>query len=691
MSPEDPSDTQSETSAPEWVADEASDAVVLDDSGDEWVLVADDSETPVSLEAREEGWALVDDEGEEYAVITDESDASSDNDGTTAGAEAGVLDRERALQLAGGGIVAASLVGVGGRFAAGDDPDSKGVSITEGLDGVDFDYPTALSMPFAHGVASGDPLPTRVILWTRLTYEEPPERRFVDYEVGTDPEFSEVITEGTIQTGPARDWTVKADATGLEPGTTYYYRFHTEEATSIVGRTRTAPVGDVSELRFGVVACTSYWSGHFNGYGRLADRDSLDLILHVGDYVYDFPDPQEFRRARHDIFDEEYVDFRRWETLEEVRRRYALYYSDPDQVRVHQQHPFAVVWDNHETAVTDDTELTPADVRQAFWEWTPTRPVVPDGSGDPLPPTDGYVEPEDNRYLYRRLPYGNLADVLMMDQQQWRAPGESMYDEERTMLGDEQFEWLTDAMIGSSEAGTTWRILGNQKYIAPFRAANLPERVPVFDRDALQQALLYNDKQWDGYPVERARLFERMRAHDVDDTIFATGDMHMNWGADVTEDPTGNSYDGATGTGETHSVGVSFAPSSISRGGGDESVRGVISGPLSEEMTRRLTAGLTRFATNEIDATNAHVQFIEWIEHGYGIAHLTPEEARLEYWWTPLMPRTPQQELGAQLRVPRTDTTEQLRNHAIRVADPTPTTGARADRPAPPPEELDGF
>ena len=654
--------------------------VLVDEHGEEWVL-PDEVEDSVVLDDTGQRWALLDEHGEHLATF----DPEATNDG-------GRLSRSRARTLVAGGVVVTSLVGVSDLFD--DETEVQGADISAALADVEFDYPTALALPFAHGVASGDPLSSRVVLWTRLTYENPPDRVAVDYEVGTDPGFSRVVTEGTVRTGPGRDWTVKADATGLEPGTTYYYRFHTDEATSIVGRTRTAPAGDVSELRFGVVGCSSYWSGWFNAYGRLADRNSLDLVVHTGDHIYPEVDrSNEWRRARHDIFDKEYVDFRKWETLDELRRRYALHYSDPDYLRARQQHPFSIIWDDGELKADEEFEVTEADARRAFWEWTPTRPPKPDGSGEPIEPTDGYLEPEDDRYLYRKLPYGELADLLLMDQQQWRtespSSAEEMFDERATLLGREQFEWLVESMVDSAESGTPWRLLGNQKFITPFRAANLPESVPLFDRDEIQEELTYNPDQWDGYPAERERLCNRLREHGVDDNVFFTGDMHFNWCADVTDQPTGSGYDGSTGRGENGSVGVSFAPTSVSRGGAYETIEPVIQGLLDDDITHRVTVGVTRFASAEIDATHPHVQYTEWIEHGYGIAHVTEQEVTLEYWWTPLTPRTPQQELGVQLRVPRSD--EQLTNHAVHVSDPQPTAGSRTAPPAPFPEGLEGY
>jgi alkaline phosphatase D len=591
--------------------------------------------------------------------------------------------RRRVLEATGVASTAGALSTVlsGSAFAAESDPKPR----------PEFDYPMALDPPFAHGVASGDPLADRVILWTRLTYETPPEGRVpVRYEMATNPEMTNVVARGTVTTGSERDWTVKVDPTGLSPATTYYYRFSTNDATSIVGRTRTAPVGNVSALRFGVVACSSYWSGFFNAYGRLADRNDLDLIVHCGDYVYDYPDPQEHVRARLDRFDEEYVDFRNWRTLDEIRRRYALYRSDPDLLRAHQQHPFSIIWDNHELDL-DDHGLTEADVLRAFWEWTPTRPPKPDGSGEPIAPSNGQVEPIDREYLYRRLPYGTMGDVFCIDVQQWRDPPatrEDIYDDGREFLGREQFDWLTDGLVESSRDGTRWRFVVNQKFMAPFRFGNPPRTLPVPYDEITQGRTVFNNNAWDGYPDARRRLFEALREYDVNDNIVVTGDTHLNWCADLIEDPSPPAYEPATSNGTKGSVGVEFAPSSVSRGGADETIRGELEKgtPESEQDDRALQTSAvagSRALEKAIRGGNNHAQFVEWVEHGYGITHLTAEEATLEFWWAPLQPRTEHQELGAQMRVLRSP----IDNHAIREPTPEPTSGERTAPPAPDPFE----
>ena len=211
-----------------------------------------------------------------------------------------------------------------------------------------WDYPTVVELlPFGHGVASGDPLADRVILWTRITV--PDARGWdaadpqgltaieVDWVAATDPALQDVVAGGTVVTTREIDWTVKVDAAGLASATTYYYGFSALGFRSPIGRTRTAPaLGDaVSEVRFAHSACTSWWSTDFHFYRRIAERNDLDLFLHAGDHVYEFVDDSQWYRARRDIFDESYIDFREWTDADECRRRYALHYADPDLLAAH--------------------------------------------------------------------------------------------------------------------------------------------------------------------------------------------------------------------------------------------------------------------------------------------------------------------------------------------------------------------
>ncbi len=191
---------------------------------------------------------------------------------------------------------------------------------------------------FRHGVASGDPLADRVILWTRVTPEvEGPVR--VRYRVAADPDMTQVLIDEWTFTDADRDYTVKVDPAGLEPGRAYYYQFQSAGTRSPVGRTRTAPVGDIARLRLAAVSCSQFASGFFNVYRAVAARADLDVVLHLGDYIYENGDAGELGRA-HDPLHE-------LVTLADYRRRYAQHRSDPDLQECHRQHPFICAWDDH--------------------------------------------------------------------------------------------------------------------------------------------------------------------------------------------------------------------------------------------------------------------------------------------------------------------------------------------------------
>src|SRR4051812_37637201 len=199
---------------------------------------------------------------------------------------------------------------------------------------------------FAHGIASGDPQRDRVILWTRVTPVDPTETLRVRWAIASDPGMKQVRQSGRFVTDRRRDFTVKLDAAGLHPGLTYYYQFEARGVKSPIGRTRTLPVGRVDRLRLAFASCSNYPWGYFNAYARIAERDDLDFVLHLGDYIYEYKlgeyaDP-ELKGQRDPVPTHEIV------TLEDYRLRYALYRTDPDLQEVHRQHPFITVWDDHE-------------------------------------------------------------------------------------------------------------------------------------------------------------------------------------------------------------------------------------------------------------------------------------------------------------------------------------------------------
>lgn len=383
-----------------------------------------------------------------------------------------------------GGVALGGCVALGGLSPFDASPDGP-----EQLPAIDlappqnWDYPAVVELlPFGHGVTSGNPLAHRVILWTRLTVSDArgwavadPQgltEITVDWLIATDLALEDVVAGGRVRTDISLDWTVKVDAAGLCSATTYYYAFSALGHRSIVGRTRTAPVpGDaVSELHIAHAACSSYWSMDFHPYARIAQRDDLDLFCHAGDHIYDYPDDKQWYRPRNEVFDPEYVDFRDWRNADECARRYALYYADPDLLRAHQAVAFAIMPDQHDIDSATDPhsgiEFTQAEAAQVFWLWTPSRPPLPDGSGEfgppPSPDTNiAYVPRQAATLFHRYLPYGDLADVILIDQRRHGDP--EAPSELGRLLGETQAAWLRRVLLASkNERGAVQRVIVNQ-------------------------------------------------------------------------------------------------------------------------------------------------------------------------------------------------------------------------------------
>lgn len=594
----------------------------------------------------------------------------------------------------------------------------------------EFDFPLVLPLPFAHGVASGDPMADRVIIWTRITESTPSASQIpVRWAVSSTPDFSSPLRSGEQITQADRDWTVKVDVTGLQPATTYYYQFEAFGRRSIIGRTRTAPRGAVDSIRVAVMSCSSYWSSHWSGFANLADRNDLDLVIHCGDYIYDFVDEDEAVRARKGRADTADIDYRDWLDLQELRRRYALWRSDPSLMRAHQQHPWFIVWDNHDIDPRYGNELptpfdgqtgstTLAQTTQAFWEWTPSRPVKADGSGEFLLVDDGrYPMPPDSTLVWRRLRYGELLDVFGLDTQIGLPRYQLTLDSGHlasgnSLMGRRQFEWLVAGMRESSQAGVTWRLLNNQTWIAPVDIPDLIDGVPTAKLGI---------SRWTDYPEERAALFQALRGDDagndrVRNNIVVSGDAHGNLGSDLIEStafidgslpalPVPNPRPGSTplntpaGWGRAStgnlpglnqraaSVGVEFAPSSMGRGGADELVSNALQQPAGG-LESILGARALELA---LITGNKNVQFIEWVDHGYGIVDLNTERAIFEYWWQDKLTPDAPDVLGRQMiSWARSDSGRPIPRHPDQIDDVTahglsvmPTEGTRSAPPAP--------
>jgi alkaline phosphatase D len=375
--------------------------------------------------------------------------------------------------------------------------------------------------PFTLGVASGDPLPDRVILWTRLAPDPldgggmPATDVGVGWEVATDQGFTDVVASGTALAVPGYAHSVHVDATGLEPDTGYWYRFSIGGHDSPVGRTRTAPARGCTadSLRFGFASCQNWTGGYYPAHGHLA-QEGCDLVFFLGDYIYEGGTGMGAVRPHNsdEIF-----------TLAEYRNRYGLYKSDPDLQASHAACPWIVTWDDHEVDNNYAGEIHEggdpvaqflarrAVAYQAWWEHQPVRLAPPDGP--------------DLR-IYRSFEWGGLASLFVLDGRQYRsdqACGDGIQpvcDEwsvpERSMLGETQEDWLGAGLRGSD---ATWNVIANQT---------------VFS--ALPLAGSFNMDQWDGYPAARRRLLEVMARPEVLNPLVVTGDIHAAGIAEIRAD-----------------------------------------------------------------------------------------------------------------------------------------------------------
>jgi alkaline phosphatase D len=261
------------------------------------------------------------------------------------------------------------------------------------------------AVAFLHGVASGDPLPDRVVLWTRVTSTRDVP---VTWLVAKDPQLQQVVVRGSTRAVAARDRTVKVDAGGLSPYTTYFYGFEAQGRRSPVGRTRTAPAPgqQLDRLRFAVATCAKYDSGYFNAYARIAEAD-VDAVLHCGDYIYEGGQDADAAPGRLTSPETEV------RTLAEYRQRHAHYKTDPDLQRMHAAHPMVATWDDHESS--NDSWVDGAGNHDAETEgpW-PTRKAVSQQAYDEWMPVRLPV-PGDASRIYRRIGYGALVDVVVID------------------------------------------------------------------------------------------------------------------------------------------------------------------------------------------------------------------------------------------------------------------------------------
>ncbi len=430
-----------------------------------------------------------------------------------------------------------------------------------------YSAPFGAAAPFIHGVASGDALSDRVIIWTRIT-DSTAISFNINWKVATDTLMTQVVQSGTAPTDSSVDYTVKVDVTGLQPDSWYYYQFDYNGNQSLIGRTKTLPVGNNDRVRIAVASCARYGGGDFyNVYREISRRNDLQAVAFLGDYIYEGSGGISGRGIQvlptHEII-----------TLQDYRQRYYTYRLDPDLRTAHQQYPFYNVWDDHETAndswvggaEAHDTAtegfwaVRKANGQKAFFEWLPIRPKAP---GD--------------YSIYRSFHVGNLADLIMIDSrlegrdEQAAIGDQTAYaDTNRTILGATQMQWLKDELSNSQ---AQWKIIGNQVMIAPLKLGTV----------------YFSNDQWDGYQADRNRIISHVMNNSIENVAVITGDIHTSWGNDIPIP--GATYNPTTGVG---SVFVEFVTPSISTGS-----------PVSNSLLPI------------IELTNPHMKYVDLTHYGY--------------------------------------------------------------------------
>ncbi|MEH1936832.1 MAG: alkaline phosphatase [Nostoc sp.] len=448
--------------------------------------------------------------------------------------------------------------------------------------------------PFTLGVASGDPYPTSVVIWTRLAPEPlngggmPSANVPIRWEVATDPDMRHIISKGTVLATPQLAHSVRVVVEGLQSDTWYWYRFLVGQDASPIGRTRTAPLagGYLNKLNFALVSCQHYEQGYYTAYKYLA-QDDLSLVVHVGDYIYEGGISNNRPRKHNSA---EIL------TLEDYRNRHALYKTDTNLQAAHAAFPWIVTWDDHEVENNYANDISEIDTEpdqnraiflqrraaayQAYYEHMPLRPF-----SRPVGP---------DMQLFRRLSFGNLATFHVLDTRQYRTDqpcGDGTkercpenLDPKATITGKRQEDWLYDG-LDSSQA--KWNVLAQQVVVAQI------------DTKA-GEGETYSMDKWDGYVASRDRLMRFLEQRKPSNPVVLSGDIHSNWAINLKADF--NNPESAT-------VGSEFVCTSITSGGDGADTNPNVEAYLPD---------------------NPHIKFFNG-QRGYVRCALTPTTCKTDY------------------------------------------------------------
>lgn len=447
------------------------------------------------------------------------------------------------------------------------------------------------------GIVSGLHSPTAAVLWTRFV---PAATTTVEvaWEVAADAAFSSVVASGSLSVGPDTDGCAKVLAEGLAPGVHHWYRFSADGRTSPVGRTKTLPPEDSTPdvVRLAVASCQNFASGYYPAWAEVAGAE-LDAVVFLGDYIY------ESKGDVNPLWDVRDDPSAAAVDLATYRAKYRMYRSDPDLRAAHAAHPFAVVWDDHEFVDNYDAARVASSASRssaAYRAWFEYQPVWP----------------IDGTRIYRRLRYGRLADLSLLDTRQYRDPnperdllvntldpaGSIVHTPGRSILGAPQRDWLTSGLGAAQSDGVTWKVIGQQVMMAPLRWIDLDD--PLLGDPPRHAGIYFNVDQWDGYPEERDMLAGFLASEGIANTTVLTGDIHSFWQASIhtdMEDWSSPAVAQEFVCGSISSVAVGFLPD-VARAFSD--------------FTRGFSPAF---------------RWVDWARRGYGHMELTAEKMHVEY------------------------------------------------------------
>ena len=486
---------------------------------------------------------------------------------------------------------------------------------------------SAKNIYFQQGVASGDPLYDRVILWTRLTLNDKKTYK-VRWQVSPSADFTPIVRQGIAKTNFNKDGIIKLDCDGLEAGTFYYYRFLIDGQSSPIGRTKTLPKGRIDEIRLGVASCANYNAGFFTAYRGLAQLKKLDAVLHLGDYIYEYANnaygkhPDRPLKPRYEII-----------TLSDYRQRYAHYRSDLDLQAFHAAHPIIPIWDDHEVSnnasreeaenhdpeTEGDYQKRKQVARQAYFEWMPIR----QGSW---------------RKIYRHFVFGDLASLIMIDtridgrdkalllsdfvkknkdgqaffdKQYWR---KKWGDKRRQMMSRPQQIWLK-SRLRKARQETLWTVIGNQIPFEPTFLPNLSlkEKLPdiltssaqilALAKQAGLKKLPLSLDEWSGFPIAQKKLVEEIKRAN-NPTLVITGDTHHGWAAYYTDE-------------RDKAIGIEIATPGISAPG--------VESYIAKEFMAKLKKAFLE--------TNPSMIFRDLTHRGFMVVAIKRDQARISWKW----------------------------------------------------------